>query len=105
MPETTLTAQELADGQMFSKWLSQEGTSEALGRLVTKLKQDVWNQYISDESTSKKWLKGSMEMAENIIPAIESLAKRTLDEIEAEKQAKTVVRVAADDGFGSGDFA
>ena len=104
-----MTDEQMQDGIAFYRLLQDEKMAAALERLCRRLNDDAIGRWEQDKTPtkdfSKKWLKGSREMAGCFIPAIKQMAEDAIAEQDAAKEAQVQVRSSADDGMGSGDLA
>lgn len=104
-----MTEEQMQDGIAFYRLLQDEKMATALERLCRRLNDDAIGRWEQDKTPtkdySKKWLKGSREMAGCFIPAIKQMADDSIAEQEAAKEAQVQIRSSADDGMGSGDLA
>jgi hypothetical protein len=100
---------QLQDGLAFYRLLQDEKMAAALERLCRRLNDDAIGRWEQDKTPtkdySKKWLKGSREMAGCFLPAIKQMAQDSMDESDAAREAETLMRSSADDGMGSGDLS
>lgn len=102
-----LTDEQVQDGLAFSRLMEDEYQWPALQRLVARLQDDairVWQEDQTDQF-SKKWLRGSREMAMNFLNAIQGLSEQACVQVTAQKEAEQLVKSRSDEGMGSGDLA
>lgn len=77
----------------------------ALERLLVAMRADLFRKWSEDDSLSRDYCKGAMDILDTLLPNVDQLIEYAIEARKKDAEVRAATRGVASDGHGTGDLA